>query len=302
MVNIDLNSTTRPTLPLGRVGESNVQSIIFDYSAWKEEYGDGALLVIVQRPKEKNSYPVALHLEGTNATWNVTKVDTSIAGNGSAQVAYLVDATVKKSVVYTTFIQKSVKTTGYNPEDPYESWLEEMAEIAKEVAANSTAAQNAAASASESEANALGYSNNADVSATLANGYMVKSKEYLDETESIEAQVESKLTVAQGFADAAQRSADNANLHDTNAYRWSNNASVSESNAAQSEVRAKASEDLAEGYMQEAKEAAETAIGGAGYLNFYIDENGDLVYEYNDKTSVRFRLVDGDLVYEPISE
>lgn len=61
--------------------------------------------------------------------------------------------------------------------------------------------------------------------------------------------------------------------------------------------RAAASEQAAE----EAAEAAGQAAANAGYMFFYIDENGDLIYQRTPNTQVDFYLQDGDLYVTPVT-
>ena len=47
--------------------------------------------------------------------------------------------------------------------------------------------------------------------------------------------------------------------------------------------------------MNAAVEAAQQAAAVAGYMFFYIDENGHLIYEHTENTAVDFELINGNL-------
>ena len=50
-----------------------------------------------------------------------------------------------------------------------------------------------------------------------------------------------------------------------------------------------------------AANSAEYCSGNAGFMYMYINENGDLIYEYNDKTLVTFNIDEnGDLIMEGV--
>ena len=67
--------------------------------------------------------------------------------------------------------------------------------------------------------------------------------------------------------------------------------------------RAEDARDEAEGFRNEAEEwadKAEQASTNAGYMFFYINEDGDLIYQRTPNTQVDFYLQDGDLYVEAI--
>ena len=68
--------------------------------------------------------------------------------------------------------------------------------------------------------------------------------------------------------------------------------------------RAEDARDEAEGFRDEAEEwadKAEQAASNAGYMFFYINEDGDLIYQRTPNTQVDFYLQDGDLYVEAIN-
>ena len=69
------------------------------------------------------------------------------------------------------------------------------------------------------------------------------------------------------------------------------------SDAKSFEENAKASAEEAEGYTH----LIGQATMNAGYMYFYIDEHGDLIYQRTSNTEVDFYLLDGDLYVKAVS-
>lgn len=95
---------------------------------------------------------------------------------------------------------------------------------------------------------------------------------------------------------AALASADLAGTKAAQAVISENNAKQSETSAATSAKNAQVSATHA---AQDA-DRAEQAAGQSGYMAFWIDSNGDLIYERTSNVDVDFRLVDGDLILEAV--
>lgn len=136
---------------------------------------------------------------------------------------------------------------------------EEIREIDQLIAAlNSgvTRSETAADEAEQSAAEAAQSASEAAVSASTATG---------------------AATTATGAADRAAASEASAVVSATNAATSAGAASSSAADAAQSADR------------------AEQAAGQSGYMFFYINENGDLIYQRTPNVDVDFYLDDGDL-------
>ena len=103
-------------------------------------------------------------------------------------------------------------------------------------------------------------------------------------------------TAAESARDVAQASETAASQSETNAAASASYAIQSATNAAASESSARTSATNA------ARDAdrAEQAAGQSGYMAFWIDSNGDLIYERTSNVDVDFRLVDGDLILEAV--
>lgn len=91
--------------------------------------------------------------------------------------------------------------------------------------------------------------------------------------------------------DSARASAEAAESSAEDAENSANSASESARQAHESELNAK---DHAED-AEDAADRAEQSAAVSGYIFFYIDENGDLIYQRTSNVQVDFALIDGDL-------
>lgn len=108
---------------------------------------------------------------------------------------------------------------------------------------------------------------------------------------------------AQDAQTAAERARDAAQASETAASQSETNAAASASSASQSAESAQASESSARTSATSAArdaDRAEQAAGQSGYMAFWIDSNGDLIYERTSNVDVDFRLVNGDLILEAV--
>ena len=128
------------TLKLGLQGENGVREVVFDTTAFAQEFGDGQAVLFVKRSRDETPYPVDLDCYGETWAWTISETDTANSGHGKAQLAYYIGEQIAKTVVYTTYVAPSVEQ-GDVPPDPYESYLERMAEIGAQVGASVRQAQ-----------------------------------------------------------------------------------------------------------------------------------------------------------------
>ena len=96
---------------------------------------------------------------------------------------------------------------------------------------------------------------------------------------------------AEAARDRAETAANSAEASATNAAQSEANAAQSENTASAAATSASAS--AASAYAD--AERAEQASANAGYMFFYIDEHGDLIYQRTPNTEVDFYLSNGDL-------
>lgn len=173
-ITIDVSQDTETTLLLGRSGENEVTSIAFEFSAWAEEYGSGIMNLIAKRPGDEEPYPVTLETAGTTSVWTISDYDTSVKGRGTAQLVYVVEDAVKKSVIFKTRILESILSS-VDPPDPYDTYIDRLVRIASEAEGYASEAESAAGTAttqaeaaSASAAAALTSETNAGESRTSA--------------------------------------------------------------------------------------------------------------------------------------
>lgn len=156
-------------IPLGRTGENDVEGVRFDVRDWPELYGEGGSFVLVhQRPGDEQPYVCATATASSGClVWVIQDTDVQYTGRGEAQLSYVVDSKVAKSVIYTTRISRSLDQEGELPE-PYESMIEDLIEAAANITTDAERAETAAGNAAQSESNARTYQNSAAASAVNA--------------------------------------------------------------------------------------------------------------------------------------
>lgn len=124
-IKVDVSSSKKPVLQVGYQEENEVTDVLFDISAWVEEYGGGTAGLRVKRPQnsEEESYELSLPISEGVATWTVSETDTHNKGNGKVQLKYYVGSALKESTVYTYKVGKSIVGSD-DPVDPFDTWIE----------------------------------------------------------------------------------------------------------------------------------------------------------------------------------
>ena len=141
---------------VGYERENDARGVAFDYSAWTEQYGDGVLQLLVQRPGDADPYPVVLTAgEDGTAVWSPSATDTAAKGWVEIQLIFMVGSVVAKTAVLQALVDRSL-TAGSTPPDPYETWLETLTELGSEA---QQAAETAEHQALKSEGFAVGKQN-----------------------------------------------------------------------------------------------------------------------------------------------
>lgn len=121
---INLSCKKTEKIILGRQGENLVTDIIFDFSAWLEEFGEGTISLIHQRAHDAAPYPVLLDVIGTRALWHVRNSDTRDFGLGFCELQYIVGDQLAKSRTYDTQTARALGTASETPPEPWEGWVE----------------------------------------------------------------------------------------------------------------------------------------------------------------------------------
>ena len=105
------------TIHLGRTGENDVTEIVFDIAPWIAQFGQGNVLLNVKRACDEIPYPADIAIVGNTAVWTISKKDVEAYGTGKAELTYMVDGQIKKSVIYKTYTEKSLADITPTPEN-----------------------------------------------------------------------------------------------------------------------------------------------------------------------------------------
>lgn len=153
MIVLNPNSLPRRIF-IGYERENDARAIGFDLSTFEAEYGAGVLQLLMQRPGETEPYPVLLTVSGSVATWLPSATDTAIEGEGRLQMIYTVNSIIAKTAVISVLIEHSLGA-GTAPPSGYETWLEELTQLAADTQQNAAEAAESAEQASDAADTAL---------------------------------------------------------------------------------------------------------------------------------------------------
>ena len=233
-------------IPLGRTGENDVEAVSFDVKDWPDLYGTGGSFVLVhKRPGDTQPYLCATAVASSGRlVWVIKAEDLQFTGRGEAQLSYVVDSKVAKSVIFTTLISRSLEQEGDLPE-PYESMIEELIAAAANITTDADRAAAAAQSAATSEGNAQTFQNSAAASAINAR---------------LSAQA---AATAQGKAEDAQGAAENAQGAAENAQRAAEGAQQEAEAAAQNAGNSAADAEAAQNAVENMTVSTETLPPGS---------------------------------------
>lgn len=265
-ITVTLNSAKNsPPIELGHQGENLATTIQFDVTAWAEAYGDGSVVLLNQR-KNETPYPVVVEKEDNIVTWNVTNVDTGIAGTGWCELQYYVGNVLAKSDKWRTITKEALGESGDVPE-PWEGFLDEVASL---TARSETAATNAAQSAEAaagSESTVEAYKDAAETAAAnaaaaqaLANQYAVAAALARQAAETAATAAASAKTSAEAAKASAIASAQAAAADKLAAAASAAAAQAAEQAALASQTAAAASAAAAAGSEQSVADNAAAAI------------------------------------------
>lgn len=156
-------------LSIGRQNENLATRVAFPVQAWRETFGaDGSFALLAQRHGEGAPYPVVITEDESAVYWDVTNVDTAIAGTGHCELHYYVGDTLAKSQIWSTQVRASLGAAGEAPE-PCANWIEEMETKAADLERYNSEAKDAAQEAEDSAAAAReAVANVATVEETLS--------------------------------------------------------------------------------------------------------------------------------------
>lgn len=167
-------------ISLGKQGENRILTVQFPISGWEDEFGSGAFQLLHKRSMDDVPYPCPIEVADGYVTWVVRNSDTAYAGRGQAQLVYVVNGAVAKSIIYETYVQKAIGGDGDFPE-PYEEVLTNILEEAEYIHEHLNDADQGA---EDAEAYAVGTRNGTPVEEDDVT-YHNNSKYYAEHTEGI---------------------------------------------------------------------------------------------------------------------
>lgn len=147
MKKIRITDKTYGRLNLGRLGENDVTEVIFNFSSWVEEFGEGDVALMVERNGDEGPYLVPLSIEEHLATWTVSASDLANEGFGRAEYKYTVGEKVVKSQIFETFVLEALDNSS-EPPTPWKSYIDLVEEYKDSAEAS---AESSSASANRSE-------------------------------------------------------------------------------------------------------------------------------------------------------
>ena len=137
-VNISASGVPTPSaLKIGKLGENNVVYIDFDVTEWHNTLGDGQVTGFFKRRGESEAYPLILSTTGNTSTLTVTNVETLKTGLNQMEIDY-VDPDGNYLAKTNTIVVDVAKTLTDSTDapDPYESWLDKLAQLAAQTLQN----------------------------------------------------------------------------------------------------------------------------------------------------------------------
>ena len=217
-------------LSLGRQGENLARQVVFDLSAWVEEYGPGVVELIAQRPGDDAPYPVAVRRDGESMLWDLTAADTAVAdGYGRCELRWYVGDILAKSKIWRTWVEPAMDTPSETaPPEPEQGWVDQVLAAG---AAAMTAADGAKADAERAAA----------LAAEVAEKAAQTAQDASDAAKAMEA-----AQTAQRLAEAAQKAAETAKQAAETAQSAANKSATDADGAKQAaEAALKATQDAA---------------------------------------------------------
>lgn len=251
IIDVSKECNNNKQIVIGHRGENGATIIQFDFSAWRSEFGDGSLGLAARLPRQVEPYVVALETDGTISSWTVSSYDTQINGQGAAQVVYIVDGVVKKSQLYRTYILDSIEGSVPTPPDPYETYIEQMMEIAADTYMNAQSAADSATNAAGSAGDAAGSARDASGYADNAAGSARDASGYANAASGSATAAETDALKAEGFAVGEQGGeavGSGSPYYHSNAEYYSDQAGSSATSASGSATSAETNALKAEGY------------------------------------------------------
>ena len=111
--------------PLGRLGENEATTVVFDVTKWRAEFGEGVFSLLNRRSGDSTAYPCVVEQDEKEVRWEIKSADVSMTGYGQCELTYTVGDTVVKSEVFKTFVDTAL-VSGADVPEPCEDWVQEI--------------------------------------------------------------------------------------------------------------------------------------------------------------------------------
>ena len=266
---------------LGRQGENLATQIIF---AVPEDLQQYAAFVYVLRNGDDTAYPAAnVVVADGSITWTITSIETLTYGAGEVQIRFVDNETIIKTIVFRSFVSQSIDMDAGDVPDPYETWLDSLVELAAETQQAARAAKLSEDNAKTSEDNAKDSEEQAEAWATgTINGQAVPPSAPQRLSNSKYYSIQAGLS-----ANAANTAKNDARVYSQDSKAWS----IGVRNGQPVPSTDETYENNSKYYAELAQQAADEA----GYIYFYINDDGDLIYVKTPYVDLDFQIVNGDL-------
>ena len=209
-------------------------------------FAGGSYAVLLQRPEEKQPYPVSVRHDGRNLVWTVQTADTAISGIGKLECRWYGDnGEVAKSQIYTVRITDGLP----DPTEAPEAWAGFLQQVSQDAGRAETAANTAqgAAAAAKNVQQSVG---------PLAS----QVRGDADRVTTDKAEAQKAAGDALESQQEAGRQATTAQEAATSARAAANRAADSKGQAETARVGAEEAKAKAEKAAQEAQDAQKTAV------------------------------------------
>ena len=174
----------KENIALGRQGENQVVTVQFDVAGWREQYGTGEFILLHQRSGDTAAYPCTITEDGDTLVWVIESADVYYKGNGMAQLIYIVNSAIAKSVIYSTFVLPSLD--GGDMPTPMPDWIFEVMNFRLESEAYAVGTKDGVDVPSTDPT----YHNNSKYYAQIAEGIKIYYADNTDTFETIQTALE----------------------------------------------------------------------------------------------------------------
>lgn len=99
----------------------------FNYQPWIDQFGDGSIGWLIQRPNDPSAYPLTSTEEDGISTIKLTETETQFSGKGLLEVYYINDGETEKRISNTAtfYIEPTLQNTGDVP-SPWQSYIDQI--------------------------------------------------------------------------------------------------------------------------------------------------------------------------------